>query len=57
MNEFSKSKRKTSAAVHVVYTTPEQYLFVKRVHNIESKTDVVNVLPAAIRKQLVDVRK
>jgi hypothetical protein len=57
VNEFSKSKRKTSAAVHVVYTTPEQYLFVKRVHNIESKTDVVNVLPAAIRKQLVDVRK
>ena len=50
VNEYNKTKYKTSAAVHVVYTTPEQYLLVKHVHDIESKTDFVNVLPAAIRK-------
>ena len=44
VNEFNTKRYKK------VYTTPEQYLLVKRVHNIESKTDVVNVLPAAIRK-------
>jgi len=49
VNEISKMKFKTYAAFHVVYKTSEQYLLVKRVHDIESKTDVVNVLPAAIR--------
>jgi hypothetical protein len=34
---------------YIAYTTPEQYLLVKRVYDIESKTDFVNVLPAAVR--------
>jgi len=50
VNEFSemKFKFKTVAAFHVVYTTSEQYLLVKRSTTL-SPRQTSNVLPAAIR--------